>query len=46
LIKKYWPGSSANKEQIDAQAEIYRLQKKLKRVTDERNILKREEFPC
>ena len=39
-IKKYGPDSSANKEQSDAQAEIRRLQKELKRVTDERDILK------
>ncbi|ELC5607164.1 IS3 family transposase [Salmonella enterica subsp. enterica serovar Mbandaka] len=40
-IKKYGPDSSANKEQSDAQAEIRRLQKELKRVTDERDILKK-----
>jgi transposase len=33
--------SSTNKEQSDAQAEIRRLQKELKRVTDERDILKK-----
>jgi len=33
-IKKYGPDSSTNKEQSDAQAEIRRLQKELKRVTD------------
>ncbi|HHL8716534.1 TPA: IS3 family transposase [Escherichia coli] len=38
-IKKYGPDSSINKEQSDAQAEIRRLQKELKRVTDERDIL-------
>ena len=38
-IKKYGPDSSTNKEQSDAQAEIRRLQKELKRVTDERDIL-------
>ena len=32
-IKKYGPDSSTNKEQLDAQAEIHRLQKELKRVT-------------
>ena len=32
-IKKYGPDSSTNKEQSDAQAEIHRLQKELKRVT-------------
>ncbi len=37
-IKKYGPDSSTNKEQSDAQAEILRLQKELKRVTDERDM--------
>ncbi|AXB20210.1 hypothetical protein DPF89_02572 [Salmonella enterica subsp. enterica serovar Napoli] len=41
-IKKYGPDSSTNKEQSDAQAEIRRLQKELKRVTDERDILKKK----
>lgn len=40
-IKKYGPDSSANNAQSDAQAEIRRLQKELKRVTDERDILKK-----
>ncbi|WP_317772393.1 IS3 family transposase [Enterobacter asburiae] len=40
-IKKYGPDSSTNKEQLDAQAEIRRLQKELKRVTDERDIFKK-----
>lgn len=40
-IKKYGPDSSTNKEQSDAQAEIRRLQKELKRVTDEQDILKK-----
>ncbi|HCA9575776.1 TPA: IS3 family transposase, partial [Klebsiella pneumoniae] len=40
-IKKYGPDSSTNKEQSDAQAEICRLQKELKRVTDERDIFKK-----
>jgi transposase len=40
-IKKYGPDSSTNKEQSDAQVEIRRIQKELKRVTDERDILKR-----
>ncbi|WP_406626848.1 IS3 family transposase [Enterobacter kobei] len=40
-IKKYGPDSSTHKEQSDAQAEIRRLQKELKRVTDERDILKK-----
>ena len=40
-IKKYGPDSSTHKEQSDAQTEIRRLQKELKRVTDERDILKK-----
>jgi transposase len=40
-IKKYGPDSSINKEPSDAQAGIRRLQKELKRVTDERDILKK-----
>ncbi|EPD5030929.1 IS3 family transposase [Escherichia coli] len=40
-IKKYGPDSSINKEQSDAQAEIRRLQKALKRVTDERDNIKK-----
>ncbi|ELV4499055.1 IS3 family transposase [Salmonella enterica] len=40
-IKKYGPDSSTNKEQSDAQAEILRLQKELKQVTDERDIFKK-----
>ncbi|EMK5832014.1 IS3 family transposase [Citrobacter sedlakii] len=40
-IKKYGPDSSTNKEQSDAQAEIRRLQKELKWVTDERDIFKK-----
>ncbi|WP_148245229.1 MULTISPECIES: IS3 family transposase [Enterobacteriaceae] len=40
-IKKYGPDSSTHKEQSDAQAEIRRLQKELKRVTDERDIFKK-----
>ncbi|EBY6525640.1 IS3 family transposase [Salmonella enterica subsp. enterica serovar Livingstone] len=40
-IKKYGPDSSTNKELSDAQAEILRLQKELKRVTDERDIFKK-----
>lgn len=39
-IKKYGPNSSNNKQQPDEQAEIRRLQKELKRVTDERDIKK------
>ncbi|HFT5451661.1 TPA: IS3 family transposase, partial [Escherichia coli] len=40
-IKAYGPDSSTNKVQSDAQAEIRRLQKELKRVTDERDIFKK-----
>ncbi|HAT2828665.1 TPA: IS3 family transposase [Klebsiella oxytoca] len=40
-IKKYGSDSSTNKEESDAQAEIRRLQKELKRVTDERDIFKK-----
>ncbi|EGT4281538.1 IS3 family transposase [Cronobacter malonaticus] len=40
-IKKYGPDSSTHKEQSDAQAELRRLQKELKRVTDERDIFKK-----
>ncbi|MDI9769531.1 IS3 family transposase, partial [Pantoea dispersa] len=40
-IKKYGPDSSTHKEQSDAQAGIRRLQKELKRVTDERDIFKK-----
>ena len=40
-IKKYEPDSSTNKEQSDAQAEFHRLQKELRRVTDERSIVKK-----
>ena len=40
-IKKFGPDSSINKEQSDAQADIRRLQNELKRVTDERDILKK-----
>ncbi|BCT19952.1 hypothetical protein R2TS_31240 [Enterobacter asburiae] len=39
--KKYGPDSSTNKEKIDAQAKIRRLQKDLKWATDERDILKK-----
>ena len=40
-IKKYGPDSSTHNEQPDAQAGIRRLQKELKRVTDEQDILKK-----
>jgi len=39
-IKAYCLAPSTNKLQSDVQAEIRRLQKELKRVTDERDILK------
>lgn len=38
-IKTYGPDSSTHKAQSDAQVEIQWLQKGLKRVTDERDIL-------
>ena len=40
-IKKYGPDSSTHNEHSDAQAQIRGLQKELKRVTDERDILKK-----
>ncbi|GLY59944.1 transposase [Pectobacterium brasiliense] len=40
-IKKYGPDSSVNQAHSNSQAEIRRLQKELKRVTDERDILKK-----
>ena len=40
-VKNYGPDSSANKIESDAQPEIRRLQKELKRVNDERDILKK-----
>ena len=40
-IMKYGLDASNNKEQSDAQAEIRRLQTELKRVTNERDILKK-----
>ena len=40
-IKTYGPDSSTHKVRSDAHAEIRRLQKELKRVTDERDILKK-----
>ncbi|GKW14418.1 transposase [Pectobacterium carotovorum subsp. carotovorum] len=40
-MKKYGPDFATDKEQSDAQAEIRRPQKELKRVTDERDILKK-----
>ncbi|CCN79722.1 transposase [Vibrio nigripulchritudo SO65] len=40
-IKKYGADSKEHNELADAQAEIRRLQKELKRATDERDILKK-----
>ncbi len=40
-IKKYGPHSAEQNAQTESQAEIRRLQKELKRVTDERDILKK-----
>lgn len=40
-IKKYGPDSEAYKEKSDADAEIRRLKKELRRVTEERDILKK-----
>lgn len=40
-VKKYGPDSSTTKMPSGAQSEIRRLQKELKRVTDERDILKK-----
>ena len=37
-IKTYGPDSSTHQVRSDAQAEIRRLQKELKRVTDERDM--------
>lgn len=39
-VKKYGPDAEANQTQADDQAEIRRLRKELKRVTEERDILK------
>lgn len=40
-IKKYGSDFFINKEQLDVQVEIRRFQKELKRVIDERDILKK-----
>lgn len=40
-IKKFGPDSREHRELSDAQAEIRRLQKELKRATEERDILKK-----
>ena len=40
-IKKYGPESAEHQARADEQAEIRRLKKELKRVTEERDILKK-----
>jgi transposase len=40
-IKKFGPDSAEHNAQSEADAEIRRLQKELKRVTEERDILKK-----
>ena len=40
-IKKYGPDKQQHNDLADAQAEIKRLQKELKRATEERDILKK-----
>jgi transposase len=40
-IKRYGPDSEQHRAEADDQAEIRRLQKELKRVTEERDILKK-----
>ena len=40
-IKRYGPNAEANQSLADDQAEIKRLRKELKRVTEERDILKK-----
>ena len=40
-LKKFGPDSKEHTEKAEAQAEIRRLQKELKRVTEERDILKK-----
>ena len=40
-LKKYGPDSAQHQAKADEQAEIRRLQKELKRVTEERDILKK-----
>lgn len=42
-IKRYGPDSQIHKAQSDTQLKIHRLQKKLQRVTEERDILKKAE---
>lgn len=40
-IKRYGPNAEQHRVEADDQAEIRRLQKELKRVTEERDILKK-----
>lgn len=40
-VKKHGPDSKQHNDLIDAQAEIKRLQKELKRTTEERDLLKK-----
>jgi len=40
-LKKYGPQADEHQAKVDDQAEIRRLQKDLKRVTEERDILKK-----
>jgi len=40
-LKKYGPDFLATKTHSDAQSEIRRLQKEMKRVTDEKDVLKK-----
>ena len=40
-VKKFGPDSKQNNELSDAEAEIRRLQKELKRTTEERDLLKK-----
>jgi len=40
-IKRYGPNSEAHRKESDDAAEIRRLQKDLKRVTEERDLLKK-----
>lgn len=40
-IKKYGPDSEAHQEKATEQAELKKLRKELKRVTEERDILKK-----
>jgi transposase len=40
-IKKYGPNAAKHQDQANAEAEIRRLKKELRRVTEERDILKK-----